>query len=127
MDAGQAFLFDLQGFLCVERAVPRQTLEALRRIINQRLDDETTPEDNHIRFPRWRTVEQAGRWSTVPQHLTDQHNMIHWGKDVRDLLVVEPVYSIMAELCGASFRLDHICASCAVDYAALASLTMVYA
>jgi hypothetical protein len=70
----------------VPDAIPASALAELRDMMNQRLADETDPDDNHIRFPRWRTAENNGRWSTVPQHITDQHNMIHWGKALRDLL-----------------------------------------
>ena len=108
MDEGQAYLFDINGFLCVQDAISPSALGELRNIMDRRIAEETEPTDNHIRFPRWRTAENGGGWSTVPQHITDQHNMIHWGKAVRDLLVAEPIYSIMADLCGASFRLDHI-------------------
>ena len=106
MDDGQAYLFDLQGFLCVADAVPQPALGELREIMDRRIAEETEPGDNHIRFPRWRTAENGGGWSTVPQHITDQHNMIHWGKPLRELLAADPIYSIIAQLCGARFSLS---------------------
>ena len=91
-------------------------LPELRDILNRRIAEETSPEDNHIGFPRWRTAEGGGRgpraegggWSAVPQHLTDQHNMLHWGKPLRDLLTCEAIYPKLQDLLGQNFRLDHI-------------------
>ena len=54
MDDANAYLFDLSGFLVVADCIEQPQLQQLQHIMEQRLDEETLPEDNHIRFPRWR-------------------------------------------------------------------------
>ena len=106
-------------------------LPELRDILNRRIAEETSPEDNHIGFPRWRAAEGGGRgpraegggWSAVPQHLTDQHNMLHWGKPLRDLLTCEAIYPKLQDLLGQNFRLDHNTPKCTAQALAVAGST----
>ena len=53
-------------------------------------------------------IQSASARNAVPQHLTDQHNMLHWGKPLRDLLTCEAIYPKLQDLLGQNFRLDHI-------------------
>ena len=108
MDEVQRYMYETQGVLIVTNAVDADSLAQLRAIFDAHAAKEAEPELSTVgrcSFPRWLT---ADGWEHTPQHLTDEHNMLHWGKVYRDLLTSPVIDPILRELLTPQYRLDHI-------------------
>ena len=111
MDERQRCLFEVMGVLVVPGVVSPSALRELRAVLEAHNEaeplapdaDGTQPGQNS--FPRWRT--SAG-YEHCPQHLTDEHNMLHWSPEYRNVLTNPVLVPILEELLTPRFRLDHI-------------------
>ena len=92
MDAEQAYLFDLNGYIVLQSAVAPDAVATLLRCANER----QRPSDDH-----WDKAQHGRRWDP------SQH-ALHWDKAFRDLVDHPRISPILAQLCGSAFRLDHV-------------------
>lgn len=106
MDEHQRYLFEVMGVLVVPNVVSGEALRELRAVMDSHDAAEVLrPNARGNSFPRWLTAEG---WEHCPQHLTDEHNMLHWSKEYRNLLTNPVLTPILEELLTPNFRLDHI-------------------
>lgn len=81
----ERYLFDLQGFLVVENALPPETVAALNTLLDAKLRAQEDAQKNTYRFGR----------------------LLHWGEPFRALIDNPRITPYLAELLGEKFRLDH--------------------
>jgi len=85
MTEEQRFLFDLQGYLILPGALDSERVARMLAVMNE-----------HSINP--------------PEEMTDDYrfgNFLNWNDDYRDLIDHEPIVSILEEVLGPRFRLDH--------------------
>jgi hypothetical protein len=85
MNAEQAYLFDLNGYIVLPGVLQPRVVAALLEANRDR------------QIGGAKTATGDGKTGTL-----------HWSKGYRDLLLHPIVSPILAELCGPNFRLDHI-------------------
>ena len=86
MEEKEAFLFDLQGFLVVPRALEPAQVAELNCILDEHLATDCAPETPHHRFG----------------------GQLDWGKPYLDLLDNPLIVPYLEALLGQNFRLDHL-------------------
>ena len=93
MDAEQAYLFDLNGYIVVRNALAPDEVATLLAVANERkrAGKEPRPE-----------LDKHGR-----PYQNDQY-ALHWHRVYRDLIDHPVVSPILEQLCGPGFRLDHV-------------------
>ena len=98
MDAEQAYLFDLQGFLHLPNVLKPSTISTLLSTTRTNKPDDSPPRDPATGEP----LEGRG------PKLRAAHDTLHWGRDFRELVAHPRVAPILEELCGQRYRLDHV-------------------
>ena len=86
MTEHEAYLFDLQGYLVVENALPKEQLKQLNAVLDKQIAAEESFEGNTHRF-------------------TD---LLDWGKPYREMIDQPGVLPYLEPILGPDFRLDHI-------------------
>jgi len=85
MDAGQRYLFDLQGWVTIPDAVDRDQLESLNATFDEQVVGAVAPDDTSWRFG----------------------DVIEWGPDWLNLIDNERVAPTLEAILGPGYRLDH--------------------
>ena len=98
MDAEQAYLFDLQGFLHLPSVLEPSTISTLLSTARTNKPDDSPPRDPATGEPL------GGRGPK----LRAANDTLHWGREFRELVAHPRVAPILEELCGHRYRLDHV-------------------
>jgi hypothetical protein len=93
MDAEQAYLFDLNGFIVIKNAVAPAEVARLLAAANVHKRHGTAPR------PRDRAPAKG--------YQNDQ-DALHWDQSYRALIAHPRISPMIEQLCGPRFRLDHI-------------------
>ncbi|NKB72021.1 MAG: mitomycin antibiotics/polyketide fumonisin biosynthesis protein [Candidatus Latescibacteria bacterium] len=86
MDDKETYLFDLQGYLLVEKALDSSQIDALDTILEERI--------------------ASAQAEKAPTHRFG--GLLEWGKPYRDLIDNPTIVPHLEALLGARFRLDHV-------------------
>jgi hypothetical protein len=109
MDEEQAYLFDLDGYIVLRGVVGEGTVRRLMASNRKRGEGA----DGRSSGERYRMEEAElarrgnGSGAARPRMSNDQ-SALHWDKSYRDIMAIPDICSILEQLCGRNFRLDHV-------------------